>query len=83
MVDAATCRLGGAALIAGPSVAFVFIFLQPGVLLIDRVSESPKPVLACRWREACWHPQQIVLNADDARLKSLLVLCKSRFDWCW
>ncbi|MCY4497714.1 MAG: hypothetical protein OXC14_10550 [Rhodospirillaceae bacterium] len=40
MVDAATCRLGGAALIAGPSVAFVFIFLQPGVLLIDRVDST-------------------------------------------
>ncbi|MCY4547199.1 MAG: hypothetical protein OXC28_02420 [Defluviicoccus sp.] len=40
MVDAATCRLGGAALMAGPSVAFVFIFLQPGVLLIDRVDST-------------------------------------------
>ena len=40
MVDAATCRLGGAALIAGPGMAFAFIFLQPGVLLIDRVDST-------------------------------------------
>ncbi len=40
MVDASTCRLGGAALIAGPGIAFVFIFLQPGVLLIDRVDST-------------------------------------------
>lgn len=40
MVDAATYRLGGTALIAGPVIAFVFIFLQPGVLLIDRVDST-------------------------------------------
>jgi len=40
MPDASTYRFGGAALIVGPSVAFVFIFLQPGVLLIDRVDST-------------------------------------------
>ena len=48
MVDAATCQIGGAALIASSNVAFVVIFLQPDALLIDRVDSTdaapPEPM---------------------------------------